>query len=160
MANCARKWRYMATLPSTSKTMNANRCITNAKLQKVFEPVMNRLNQLSSTLSTELVPSIKVTISRNGHFYDRISDRAFSPTITAKNFEYLIGRMLTNHLCELLFLKIVYPNQQFACYKQVPGGNIAIGFTMSSGSDLVINVRTYIRDHRLNTTGAILLEIK
>lgn len=140
--------------------MNSNRSITNAKLQKIFEPIMNRLNRLASALSTELVPSIRVTISRNGHFYDRISDRAFSPTITAKNFEYMVSRMITDHLCELLFLKIVYPNRQFACYKQVPSGNIAIGFTMSGTTDLVISVRTYIRDHKLNTTGSVLLEIK
>ena len=140
--------------------MNSNRYVTHAKLQKVFEPVVNRLNQLASTLSTELVPATKVTISRNGHFYDRISDRSFSPVIAAKNVEYLISRMLTNHLCELLFLKIVYPTQQIACYKQVDGGNIAVGFTLIQTTDLVIQIRTYIRDHRLDSTGAILLEIK
>lgn len=139
---------------------NVKRYVDKARLARKFEPMLQRVNLRYSTVVNDYVPGIKIVVQKNGHFYDRIVDRACSEDITIKNVEYLVNRLVNEHLCELLFLKTVYPNKQFACYKCVTGGNIAVGFTMPPSSELIISLRTFIRDHRLTTTDSILIEIK
>lgn len=123
---------------------------------RLMVDVIRDLNHVLRELAgNSIITSIRMG---DGHFCDRISDRSNDVEVAVRNVKYIITRLFTEKLCELLYIqehcRITDQNCRCIVVYNITGtDNISICFDFDKRvpeKKISIRLRTYIKDYAYN----------